>query len=81
MFGLGGTEIAIILVVALLLFGPRKLPEMGRGIGQAIREFQKGAKNIREEFETAANTKELKEIKDDLTKPLEEIKADLKAEK
>ena len=80
MFGLGGTEIVIILVIALLLFGPRRLPEMGRSIGQSIREFQKGAKNIREEFESAASTKELKEMKDDLTKPLEEVKAELKSE-
>jgi sec-independent protein translocase protein TatA len=80
MFGLGGTEIVIILVIALLLFGPRRLPEMGRSIGQSIREFQKGAKNIREEFENASGSKEIKEMKDDLAKPLEDIKADLKSE-
>jgi len=44
-------EILIILVVALLLFGPKKLPELGRGLGQSIREFRKGAQSIRDELE------------------------------
>jgi sec-independent protein translocase protein TatA len=68
---LGMPEILIILLVALLLFGPRKLPELGRSLGQSIREFQRGAKNIREEFEKAAEVKEFKEIKEELSKPLE----------
>ncbi|RIH87942.1 Sec-independent protein translocase protein TatAy [Calidithermus terrae] len=68
---IGMSEILIILLVALLLFGPRKLPELGRSLGQSIREFQKGAKSIREEFEKAADVKELREIKEDLSKPLE----------
>jgi sec-independent protein translocase protein TatA len=68
---LGMPEILIILLVALLLFGPRKLPELGRTLGQSIREFQRGAKNIREEFEKAAEVKEFKEIKEELSKPIE----------
>ncbi|MBF6595936.1 MAG: twin-arginine translocase TatA/TatE family subunit [Thermaceae bacterium] len=48
---LGMPEILIILVVALLLFGPKKLPELGRGLGQSIREFRKGAQSIRDELE------------------------------
>lgn len=74
---LGMTEILIILLIALLLFGPRKLPELGRSLGQSIREFQRGAKNIREEFEKAADVQELKEIKEEISKPLEELKKPL----
>ena len=37
---IGSTELLIILVVLLLLFGSRKLPELGRGLGEAVREFK-----------------------------------------
>ena len=42
MFGLGGTEIIIILVIGLVLFGAKRLPELGKGLGTGIREFKKG---------------------------------------
>lgn len=43
--GIGTTELIIILVILLILFGGRKLPELGRGIGDAIREFRKSLKS------------------------------------
>jgi sec-independent protein translocase protein TatA len=42
MFGLGVQELLIILVIALVLFGPGKLPQIGSGLGKAIRDFKKG---------------------------------------
>jgi sec-independent protein translocase protein TatA len=42
---IGTTELIIIAVIVLVLFGGKKLPELGRGIGQAIKEFKKSAKN------------------------------------
>jgi sec-independent protein translocase protein TatA len=39
-FGIGLTEILIVLVVALLVFGPKRLPEMGRSLGKGMREFK-----------------------------------------
>jgi sec-independent protein translocase protein TatA len=48
-------EFLIIIVVALLIFGPRKLPEMGSSIGKTIREFQKSMREVKEpEQPTAA---------------------------
>ncbi len=41
-----GAELLIILVVALLVFGPKKLPEMGKAIGSAVTEFKKGLANV-----------------------------------
>ena len=39
-FGIGATEIIILLLVALLVFGPKRLPEMGRSLGKSMREFK-----------------------------------------
>lgn len=41
MFGLGMQELIIILIIVIILFGANRLPEIGRGIGQAIRNFKK----------------------------------------
>ena len=48
---LGFPEIMIILVVALLVFGPKKLPDLGRSLGNGIREFRKGTQGLKEELE------------------------------
>ena len=44
MFGLGMPELILILIIALVIFGPSKLPEMGSSIGKAIREFRNATK-------------------------------------
>jgi sec-independent protein translocase protein TatA len=41
MFGLGATELVIILVIVVILFGATRLPEIGKGIGEAIKNFKK----------------------------------------
>lgn len=45
MFGLGAPELIVILVVALLIFGPGKLPEIGSALGKGIRDFRKALEN------------------------------------
>lgn len=48
MFGLGFGEIGIILFVALIFIGPKKLPELARGLGKGIREFQNATNGLKE---------------------------------
>lgn len=48
---IGIWELLIILVVVLLIFGPRRLPEMAKGIGQSVREFRKGVRDMKNDFE------------------------------
>lgn len=50
MFGLGVPELVIILVIALIIFGPKKLPEIGKSLGQGIREFRKSTSAIEASF-------------------------------
>ncbi|WP_407539116.1 twin-arginine translocase TatA/TatE family subunit [Deinococcus radiomollis] len=55
---LGFPEIMIILVVALLVFGPKKLPDLGRSLGNGIREFRKGTQGLKDELAGSMNAQE-----------------------
>lgn len=57
MFGLGMPELLVILLIALLIFGAAKLPQIGRALGKTIGEFKKGMK----ESETEETKKEDKQ--------------------
>ena len=50
MFGLGATEIGVILLIALLLFGAKRIPEIARGLGKGIREFRSATSEISREL-------------------------------
>ena len=47
--GLGGQEVGVILIIVLLLFGAKKLPELARSLGQGVKEFRKSVKEISED--------------------------------
>ncbi len=53
--GIGGMEIFVILMIALVVFGPKKLPEMGRSLGKAIREFKSAGTELQDELTKAAD--------------------------
>lgn len=67
MFGLGMPELMVILGIAFLLFGGKKLPELGAGLGRGISSFKKG---LREADQEVAPVKQLAEVK----KEIEEVK-------
>jgi sec-independent protein translocase protein TatA len=53
---LGGPDLIVILLIFLLIFGARKLPELAKGMGQAMREFQKARDEFSNELHNAGNT-------------------------
>ncbi len=73
MFNIGLPELLIIVAIALIVFGPNKLPELARAFGKAMREFKKATEEVKESFE--AETKDLEEFKHTLTD--ENLLADL----
>jgi sec-independent protein translocase protein TatA len=67
MFGLGFPELLLIFVIALIVFGPKKLPEIGRSVGRALAEFKKASEDFQESMKA-----EMKEV--EKTAQLDEIK-------
>ncbi|HIK56910.1 MAG TPA: TatA/E family twin arginine-targeting protein translocase [Synechococcales cyanobacterium M55_K2018_004] len=65
-FGIGLPEMALIFVVALLIFGPKKLPEIGRSLGKAIRGFQEASREFQDEFK-----KEAEQLEKAMNAPME----------
>jgi sec-independent protein translocase protein TatA len=55
MFNIGPLELMVILVIALLVVGPRRLPEVGRSIGRGIREFRKAQEEVQKTIQSALN--------------------------
>jgi sec-independent protein translocase protein TatA len=61
MFGsIGMPELVIILVIALIIFGPRKLPELGRSLGKSIGEFRRASNELRSTLEEEIRIEEQK---------------------
>ncbi|MGQ9870278.1 TatA/E family twin arginine-targeting protein translocase [Leptodesmis sp.] len=69
-FGIGLPEMALIFILALLIFGPKKLPEIGRSLGKAIRGFQDASKEFEAEFKREAEQLE-KMVKEPMEAKLE----------
>jgi sec-independent protein translocase protein TatA len=66
-FGIGLPEMAVIFTIALLVFGPKKLPEIGRSFGKALRGFQDASRDFESEFTREA--KQLEEAVATTSKP------------
>ncbi len=66
MFGIGFPEVLLILGVALIVFGPKKLPELAKSLGHAIHEFRKAATEFKETMEENTGIKEVKKAISDI---------------
>ena len=71
MFGsIGGPELLLVFVLALLLFGPRKLPEIGKAIGKTLAEFKRATNDFHSSLEREIELEKLRELKADLKNPV-----------
>jgi sec-independent protein translocase protein TatA len=68
MFGLGVPELMVILVIALVIFGPSKLPQIGSGLGKAIRDFKKGVSSSEDDDATKESKESKKDPPQDLSR-------------
>src|SRR5499427_10771905 len=59
MFDIGLQELVVIFVIALLVFGPKNLPQLGRALGRAMREFRKASDEFRSTIETNLQINEI----------------------
>jgi sec-independent protein translocase protein TatA len=68
---IGPLELAIVLVIALIIFGPKKLPELGRSMGRGIREFKGSLSGDRDKDDVDEQRAELEEAPEDDEEPVE----------
>jgi|YelNatPaOPRAMG01_1025707.scaffolds.fasta_scaffold29510_4 TatA/E family protein of Tat protein translocase len=66
--GIGPGELLLILIIALIIFGPGKLPELGRALGKAIREFREATRDV-----TTQISRELREVEREIEKTKDEL--------
>jgi len=75
MFGsVGGMEILLVLVVALLLFGPRKLPQIGKTVGRALSEFRRATTDFKSSLEREVEMDEIRSAGNDVRETVQDLR-------
>lgn len=74
--GLGGPELLIILVIILLLFGAKKLPELARGLGKSMKEFKQATQEVQDDFQEAMDSVDLEEKRKKASEEVQEGSAE-----
>jgi sec-independent protein translocase protein TatB len=77
MFGIGMPEMLLILAIALIVIGPKKLPDLAKSLGRALREFKKATSELKESIELDS---ELKEVKKSFTNSITDKEGALKSQ-
>jgi Tat protein translocase TatB subunit len=66
MFGIGMPELLLLLAIALIVVGPKKLPELAKALGRGLAEFKKATSDLKESLDTSTDFTELKQSFDDI---------------
>lgn len=75
MFGLGFGELVVIFLIALIFIGPKKLPELAKGLGKGIRDFQNAAKGLGDDLQNEGEeAKKIAASQQEEAKPIPEAK-------
>lgn len=76
LFGMGGMEIMVIMIVALIIFGPGKLPEIGAQVGKAVRDFRRTTNDLTREFNDS--TSDLRSTMNEMKGTMAEVERETK---
>ena len=66
MFGIGMPEMIVIFVVALIVFGPRRLPDLAKSLGKAVREFRNATSELKSAVNLDSDVKDIRHVLDDV---------------
>jgi len=72
MFGIGMPELILILAIALIVLGPKKLPDLAKSMGRALREFKKATSEFKESIAVDDELSDVKKAFDDINKDVKE---------